>query len=192
MKYKHHGSTLIQIVGAIGYIACALEWLWVAVLYMPALLSSGIFVPMEREVVPVVAQPYHTPSVIDIAIVAGITIIFVALSIYLLLKLPGVVTKTASRAVHVSSDFIMPKVVDTKHTTKKRLLVLSARMQLILKFIAALLPPIVITFSSFPDVPLEPAVIWTVMLFVSAWAVGMFGLQWLLARVFGLDYAKVW
>ena len=65
-------------------------------------------------------------------------------------------------------------------------------MQLILKFIAALLPPIVITFSSFPDVPLEPAVIWTVMLFVSAWAVGMFGLQWLLARVFGLDYAKVW
>ena len=193
VKSQPKTTLLAQLLGAGGYIACVLEWGWLVVLSMPALLRSDLVQQMQHpQALHISKTAQHTLTLGDAVLITAITVLCIGLAVYLLLKLPLTMTKTASRIVHTSSDFVVPKVVYRKHLSKKRLLVLSARAQLIIKMLCVVVPLVIIACVPFPDVPLEPVIIWIVTWFVAGWACVLFSLQWLIASLFKLNYTELW
>ncbi len=174
-----------------GYIAGVLEWTWLAALCMPSLLSSDVLKPMQQSAPKTVEYVSHSPSLFDTILVAVVTMSFVALTAYIMWRLPRMLTKTASKALHVSTDFVIPKVVHKKRIAKKRLLVISTRTLWLLKLVFVALPPLLTARLALADIPLQPMIIWTVMGFLAACACVLFGLQWFVASIFKLDYTKL-
>ena len=111
--------------------------------------------PSQPQIVPIVVAPNvateTSPSVDIFVIVISIMIVVVmlALTVYLLFKIPSTIVKTSKKIVFETAEKTAPLILHVQHKkeTKKNRLKLTPRLVLIFKVILMLVPLILIFLS---------------------------------------------
>lgn len=184
--------------GALGYLACAIQWLWGIILYSSTLQSY------LTSVTPKVEQPIvHTsPVIVDggtntILLIFGaiITIVIIALSVYFIIKTPSAIVKTTKKAVHDTAETISPAIlrIEGKKDTIFNRRKLELNIKLILKTLLILVPFIASVMSMRLPHPLFSGVVIMyssgILLLVTLL---LFAIQHILASVLKVHKKNIW
>jgi len=137
---------------------------------------------------PSVGIPFIAFSVI-------IIVVMLALTIYVIFKVPSTIVKTGKKLVNETAEDIMPLLLKAQHKkdTKKRHLKLTSLLVLIIK-IGLLITPLALSLlSRFLEKQMFD---YNVVIFISLWLAGFsfisFCLQYLLAKVLAVKRQDIW
>jgi hypothetical protein len=137
----------VKLLGAFGYLACAVQWLWALVLYSNSLKSylTSITPVVEKPVVHQSANINVTDggsNILFLVLGTIVTVSVIGLSIYLAIKTPTTIVKTAKKVVYETAETVTPVVLHIQHKEEtvrnKRKVSFSIRM--IVKIILITLP----------------------------------------------------
>ncbi|MDP3443904.1 MAG: hypothetical protein Q8T08_13685, partial [Ignavibacteria bacterium] len=129
-KNKNNIKTKISnAFGVLGYLFCFLQWLWVILLYFGLIMNLALFIspnnPQDTSVA-VIAPGAATEidpfvSIIITVISIVILIVMLALTAYLLFKIPSTIVKTSKKIVFEAAEKAVPLVLQAQHKkeTKK-------------------------------------------------------------------------
>ncbi len=130
--------------GAIGYFVCSLQWAWMLLLSFSLIKAVVSFLGQNSESTS--ARPLASfdleSNLIFIIIAAVIVVLTVSLAIYNLVAMPAAIVKTGKAAVQETAKSVVPIIIKAGHIkdTKKRRLVLTSRLVLILKMFLIAVP----------------------------------------------------
>lgn len=189
---------IANLFGAFGYLFCSLQWLWAVLLYFS--LINSLFLVLKSnnatEIVdktPAIASPSSDISLIIFS--AIIIVVMLALTIYVIIKMPSVIVKTSKKVVNETAENITPIILKVQHKkdTKKRHLKLSSRLVLIIKIVLLAAPLLLSLLSQFLD---NQMVDYSVAVFISLWLAGFvlisFCIQYLLAKLLNISQKELW
>src|SRR5690606_26957369 len=166
--------------GALGYLAGGLGWTWALALILTSVSWLQDIAPEPRreptlDLIPKIELSPSSSEIIGLIVVA----VMVLITIYVILRLPVVASKTASKTAKQAADNIVKSTIKKplKEADKKRL---SAKIVLYIKLILTLLPALLILILIvWPGVKLELAS--DIIVMISASLAG-FGLVCFLAQ----------
>lgn len=185
--------------GSIGYFFCTMQWFWVVLLYFSLLKSFALSMIAEDSAnrAPVVVPPPQTPDIISgissgpnvliIVFSIVITLIVIAITIFVIIRMPSSIAKTSKSIVDTAAKNVTPIVLQIQHKkdTKKNRIKLTPLLVLITK-ITIITLPIILTFSS--QLLSERLVEFSIAICVSSWLFGFsftfFAIQYVLVRIF--------
>ena len=183
--------------GAVGYLVCSLQWLWVVVLYFSWIKLLVVFISpngdnhVTKAVTPVATQPN-----IALAIVSGIIVVaMLALTLYFIYKIPATIIKTSKKTVQEAARTVAPVVLKVQHKkdTKKNLIQLTPKITVILKMVLTLIPLILTFFSQFIE---KQMISYQIATLVGFWLAGAcvlsFTFQYLLAKLLVVKSFEIW
>jgi hypothetical protein len=158
-KKTNMKTNVANIFGALGYLACATQWLWGVLLYSNGLQSylTSITPKVEKPVVHYSASAVDVnTSLLFLVFGAIVTIIIIGLSIYFVVKTPSAIVKTATHVVHHTAETITPAILHMEHkkdtpTNHKKVAVI---IKLILKAMLVVIPFVGSVLSSYTAMPL--------------------------------------
>ncbi|MCX6728495.1 MAG: hypothetical protein NTV39_01880 [Candidatus Saccharibacteria bacterium] len=142
---------IANLLGAFGYFFVSLQWLWVVLLYSSLII--GLAKMMKTDTVTQTAQPTVnidlTSSVPMIIMTAVITFVMVALTLYILIKIPSTLIKSSKKVVRTAAEGAAPLVlqVQNKKVTTRSRLKLTPFLIIIMKLILIFLP-LILAFAS--------------------------------------------
>jgi len=153
-KKSNIKSKFTNFIGGIGYFFCVLQWSWVLVLYFSLLKDFiGYFESSEQLVEPApVAVTVANPTSPFLFIIGAIVVVFIlALTIYMVVKMPSVINKSAKKIVHKSADSFAPLVlrIQKKKDNPRNKIRLTFELILIFKVALIIIPIILSVFSRF-------------------------------------------
>ena len=134
-----------KILLGIGYISLIFEWLWVVVVGVPPLIKTGAFdilmapadtsttIPTEA----VAISPFTTIAV------GAITLILLAFTVVVLIRIPKAIVETGERIVHQAAEVVLPVVTHHKPLPAKKRRVLSMRVMRSIQISAVALPALI-------------------------------------------------
>ena len=154
MDIRSFRLTTATILRFLGYISCALGWLWLAVIGLPPLIDSGainILLPSETPPqlsTPTSPQPGLSPiaSVVVILITLGMLVI----TFFILWRLPRMVVKGGDKIVEATTETVLPVVTHHKKLPPKRRRELSRRVAFVVQAITVILPLVIVFFLPSP------------------------------------------
>ncbi len=183
---KARSSRLVTVLGALGYFAILLQWVWLVMLCVPILLTVQPLKPVESTPPPVVVEPIPWVS----AAIAAVTVVAVmGLTIYIVAKLPGYVVKESSQIVHGARDMVLPKVLPPQKISRRKKIQLSSRVLFVLKLLLVIAPFVGLFGATAMSPPLSPDIIWTVGLFLMSWSLVYVIAQRVVAHIRAVDYS---
>lgn len=197
MKKKQLSAlTLTNTLGGFGYISLLLQWLWLVVLYGPTLADTPLreFL-FPREKIVTTPDPLFSfePSFMVLFFSGVVTVLIIAMTLYVLIKTPSAVGKTGQKVTQSAAKSVLPVVTRHKPMEKKMRLRLTARFILLLKTGFIMLPFLgTLPTVLLPEVPLDLAVSVVVASLCAFLSIGLFGLQYLLAHVFKIPASRLW
>ncbi len=152
-------TNIVNIFGALGYIACTVQWLWGVILYSSVLqsyltsITPAIDTPVAQ---PIASTGDGNSSIIFLIFGAVVTILVIALTVYLVIKTPSTIVKTAVKVVHETAETITPVMlhIERKQDTVINHKKTATNIRLILKIILVLIPFVASIMSQFISVPL--------------------------------------
>jgi len=149
-KKSNLKSKFTNFFGGLGYFFCVLQWSWVLVLYFNILKDFvGFFESSDQLVEPTPATISSPISPFLITIGALVVIFMLALTFYVIIKMPSAINKSAKKIVHKSADSFAPLVlrIQKKKDNPKNKTKLTFELVLILK-IALIIVPIILSILS--------------------------------------------
>lgn len=171
MKRKQRRKVILAAFGrgfgVLGYISCTLQWLWVGVVALPPLLKSGLLDSLTKPKQvdhPILLTPSFETSPLTVAIIGFITLIMLAVTIYILLRLPGAVAKTGETIVQTTTENVLPVLTHHQKLPAKKKRLLTRRVAFYIR-LCALVLPFVITMLLPPIKSLPPDVV----IFIASW-----------------------
>lgn len=197
-KKTNTKTNIANIFGALGYLACATQWLWGVLLYSNGLQSylTSVTPKVEKPVV------HYSVSVVDantslLFLIFGaiVTIIIIGLSIYFVVRTPSVIVKTATQVVHRTTETITPAILHMEHkkdtpTNHKKT---AAIIKLTLKAILIVIPFVGSVISSYTAMPLFSH---TTVLYSSAGllvvTLALFTIQYLVGIALKVNKKALW
>ena len=95
-----------------------------------------------------VQQPVEAPaapltndfSFVSFGIAIAIMFVVLALTIYIVSRLPGYIARESSRVVHTTRDMVLPKVIPRKKVSLRKRIQVSSRLLFGIKIVASILP----------------------------------------------------
>jgi hypothetical protein len=189
---------LANLFGSFGYLFCALQWLWAVILYYGSI--SSLFSLLKTENINTNVDK-ATVSVgnsdgVFLAIFSAIVIILIlALTAYVIYKVPSTIVKTGKKVVNETAENLTPLLLKVQHKsdTKKRRYKLTTLLTLILKIIIIIIPAAASLLSRFIN---KPMVDYNVVIFISFWLASLsiisFCLQYLIAKIFTINRRDLW
>jgi len=189
---------LVNFFGSLGYLNVTLQWAMLAVFYLGFIKSLSFFdvSPPEPTVkpAPVVDAEVGGPSLLMIVFAAIIVVFMIMLSIYVFIKMPSTLAKTGRQAVQKTAERTTPLVLKLRHkkdNPKNRKTIKPSLVVAIKSFI--ILVPVVLAYTSqFVEQSLDFDLVMVVSLFLTGLSIAVFGLQYLLARIMGVDVRNLW
>lgn len=188
----------VNLLGAFGYLFCALQWLWAMLLYFSLINSLFLLISANSTKINIDKTPAAVGPSVGIPFIAFSVIIIVvmlALTIYVIFKVPSTIVKTGKKLVNETAEDIMPLLLKAQHKkdTKKRHLKLTSLLVLIIK-IGLLITPLALSLlSRFLEKQMFD---YNVVIFISLWLAGFsfisFCLQYLLAKVLAVKRQDIW
>lgn len=143
------------------------------------------------EPLPVVTQ---APSPLLLVIGLIIAAIMVALTIFVIIKLPSTITKTSRKLVHKSADAITPTILHIQHKkdTKRNKIKLNFGLVLIIKMSLVIIPIILSFMSQFIErQSFDFYIAMCVSLFLASLSFIFFGIQYSLMKLLSIDKKDV-
>jgi hypothetical protein len=141
----------VNFFGAVGYFFSSLQWLWVVLLY------SGLILGLAKIMSHGATKQVITPSTnIDlnssmpmIIITAVITFVMVAITIYIIIKIPSTLIKTSKKVVQSTAESATPLILQAqnKKDTKKNRIKMTPLLTMIMKVILVSIP-VILAFAS--------------------------------------------
>lgn len=191
-KKPNFKQKLTNLFGGLGYICCATQWLWALLLYFSYIrriisLVTPIANVKPVEVVPVIIQPVNPLTFVVGSI---ILIIMIAITIFVIIKMPSIIAKTGQKIVHKSTENVIPIILNmqNKKETKRNKIKLSFGLILIFKILLIIIPVILTYTSQFiKDSTFDFYIAMYVSTFLLIISTVLFGIQYLLARLFSVS-----
>lgn len=188
---------ITNTLGALGYLSCFLQWLWSAMLYSSVALPVIVLLapPAREQAQPAPSFTFALPSLLETIIVAAVVIVMVALTAYALVKMPLTIAKTSRKAVHKTTEKIVPLAIKAQHKkdTKRLRALLTARVVVILKALIVIIP-VALTASSgwLEELPLSYSIGIVVGGILAGFSVGLFAVQYLAAGLLRVKLSELW
>lgn len=196
-------KNIVNFFGALGYLLCSLQWLFVVVVYSnfikELLVADRTVVEQHVPQPSPLAVSVHTDSNLALIILIAVIVVgVVALSAYLLIKIPKTIVTTSTKVVHVAAEHAAPVVLRMQHVqereqTPKRLRRVTSYLIATLKvlFIAA---PLILAFCG--QFTSNQALNFTMTMYGSIALAGattlFFILQFVLARILRVPRQDLW
>lgn len=189
--------TITNTFGAFGYFFGFLEWFWVIMLYFSVIQSLARFVAptTQQQVQQAPSLSFVLPGPVETAVIAITTVLMVALSIYVLIKIPSSIVKTGRKMVQNTSQQAAPLVIRTQHKkdTKKTRLRITAKLIVVGKLLIVALPIIATLLSCLLDKQsIDYTIAVTISCGLATFSMVSFVLQYTLAKLFRVPLQKVW
>lgn len=185
---QKHTSKLVSFLGGMGYASIIMQWVWLAAVLLPWVMSLEIMQPH----VPVV-QPHVTTtndfSIASFAFVIVITLAVIGLTVYIVSKLPGYVARESSKVVHGARDIVLPKVTAHQRMSKRRKIMLSSRILLGIKLSLSIIPFVGLYGSLATHPPLEERIVLIIGVFLLGWSLLYIITQRVVAHMKHVDYS---
>lgn len=194
-NFKKH---IANFFGAIGYLVCSLQWLWMIMLYfslikaLMLLISPSADSPVVKPSPATVDLSSNTPLMIVAAI---IVIIMVVLTIYIIVKMPSIIAKTGKKIVHTTANSATPIVLHIQHKkdTTRNHKKLTLRLILAIKIILITVPIILAFTSQFIEKQMiDFSIAIYVSLFLACSSIISFAIQYFLARLLSVSRQDLW
>lgn len=191
-------KVIVNLFGGVGYLFCALQWLWAVLLYFSLINALFLYIKSNNVVEVVDQSPASVDSFSNIFLIIFsviIIIIVLMLTVYVIVKIPSTIVKTGKKVVNETADNLTPLILKVQHKkdTKKRHQKLTARLILIIKILIIVIPVVLSLLSQFQD---KPMVDFNVVVFISIWLAGFsiiaFFIQYLLAKIFAIKRQDLW
>lgn len=185
----------VNLCAVFGYLWSSLAWLWVTAVYAPLLIKADAL----QWMLPQPHTPSTTPS-LDISLPpiwmmvlgAAVTLIMIILTLYVLVKVPVMAIRQTSKAIHTTTDQLVPIMTHHKKISQKRQRLLTARLLLYVKLLFACLP-VGLTFLALlaPRPQLSFELILFITTLLSLMAILSFSVQQLCVRWFRLPPQQI-
>lgn len=192
-KQRTRYIALANIFGTLGYISALIQWSWAGlILIYPILITRPDFLfPKATSLPPetIEIEPAFTPIMLVIA--AVVTVVILAITAITLVRLPKTIGKRGATLTQNAARSALPVITHHRKISKKERKQLSYRVILLLKVAIVTLPLIAIIFASSID-HITPTVIWSVMLFCTAWSLAYFVIQQVIAKLARVDTDMLW
>lgn len=173
--------TISRIILAAAYLSCVLQWLWVLVLGLPPLIDSGA---LDMLTTPPPPTPEFTtpessdPSPMAWVAVVIVTVIMLAVTVFVLIRLPRSIARTGERMLETTTEAVLPVITHHKQLPAKKRVVLSRRIMLSIRLLLTLLPFIISLFLPTPG-ELTHQIVTTVALWLAIISTVGFIVAWL-------------
>lgn len=189
---------IVNLFGGLGYISCAVQWLWGVLLY------SNVIQTYIRSVTPVVEKPViEAPTIVidgaaeTLFLILGtiLSIAVIVLFIYLAIKTPTTIVKTATKVVENAAESVVPTIlrIEKKADTPTNRKHVVVNVKLLIKCIFVVVPFIGSLISLSTHDPVFSA---TVVLYSSSilllFTTVLFAIQYVLAKALKVDSKKLW
>ena len=138
-------------------------------------------------IAPVIVQPVN-PLMFVVGSIILITMI--TITIFVIVKIPSIIAKTGQKIVHKSTENVIPIILNmqNKKETKRNKIKLSFGLILIFKILLIIIPVILTYMSQFiKDSTFDFYIAMYVSTFLLMISVILFGIQYLLARLFSVN-----
>jgi len=196
IDFKHK---LTNFFGGLGYFSCAAQWFWVILLYFSYFRAiMTLMAPIaDTDTTKIIETlPTVTQSINPLAFVVGsiIVITVIAVTIFVIIKMPSTIAKTGQKLVHKSSESILPIAlrIQKKKETKKNKIKLNFSLILIIKILIIIIP-IILTFTSqfIKDQTFDFDIAMYVSVFLLCLSSIFFCIQYVFARLFAIDKQNI-
>ena len=187
----------MNFFGTFGYFVCLLQWFWGIILYFNYIESLALFITpsIESPVVKPVAVIETAPNIPLVILSVVITIIMVAVTIYVIIKIPSTIYKTSKKIVRSTAENITPIVLKIQHKkdTKKVHLRLTFRLIIFIK-ISLIIIPVILSFASqfMEKQPFDYYIVMYVGLWLAVFSTLLFAIQYILASLLSINRQDIW
>ncbi len=180
---------LSNFFGSLGYISCVGQWFWAILLYYSYLIGLVAFITPNPVVEVVDPQPIVSQPQGPLMFVIGaiFLVAMVVLTIYVIVKMPSMISKTSQKIVHKSADSMAPALLhmQNKKETKKNKIKLTFGLILVIKAVLIIIPIAASYFSQYiENQTFGFDIAMHVSLFLAGCSLVFFAIQYALARVF--------
>jgi len=186
----------VSLFGGLGYFSVLLQYLWLAVVFLPAILQNQTFKNIFLST-PIETQPVHqttlgaAQSPWVMVSVALITLIMIVVTIYLIVKIPKIIATSGTAMTKHAVDAAIPVVTHYKKVSAKRKKALTFRLSFAIKLMFVVLAYSLLFLPVTENVLLEKEVIWFVGTILVSGSVFWIGIQYALAKIFSLPPEKI-
>jgi len=184
-------TSLVNVLGTLGYISIIFQWLWAIVTVGHPLLSSDLSYLFPVNDSAPVAQVSTPPSAAAITLVIALTVVVFLFTFYVLWKLPSTIGKQGGRVTKQAASALIPIIAHTHKVKRQERRRLSRNIVLIIKATLITLPCLALIFAQ-PIGELHSNVIWVVGVFCVGCSLAYFALQQLCVSLWKIPAESVW
>lgn len=185
---------VVNFFGTLFYLSCLLQWMWATLPYMPGIVrlaemfqgSADASAPTQE----VVAS--GPPSLFLLIIAFAATAIVIGLTLYILIKFPVTVAKSAQKMTQSTSARIVPIVTHHAKLPEKKRRWLTARIVIYLKLAICVLPVILCACTYFFETELGYALTIIIAAVLGLGSLLLLGAQLLAARWLKVKSEMIW
>jgi len=182
--------------GSLGYLSCAMQWLWAILLYYSYLIGAVAFITPNPVVEVIETQPIVNQPPNPLMFVFGsiVLIVIVALTIYVIVKMPSIIAKTSQKLVHKSADSVAPTLlhIQNKKDTKKNKIKLTFGLVLAIKVFLIIVPVVASYLSQYiKDQTFDFNIAMYVGLFLAGCSLVFFAIQYTFMRLFSISKTDI-
>lgn len=189
---------LVNFVGALAYLSVVIQWIMAVTLFAPLISEAPLLNPEPVAVSPVessAAASANDPSIFTFIGIAIIVLIMIALTAYVLAKMPATLARTGRKVVKDSSSAIVTVAIKAagKKDGKRLREKLTPKIVFIMKVAVVLLPILLSFLSRYLEDPILSqylALYLSVMLANGSFL--LFIIQYGMAYFLGVKRADIW
>lgn len=172
-------STIASIFLNLGYLALALQWVWLLILLLPALFDSSLIVGLNTQQPVTPSSDSQQPGLISF-VFAGVAITLALLAgLYAAYKAPGYAKRHVEQSTKSAAKLVLPTVSSHKKLTHKRKIIVSKRLELGIKLLLAVVAFVGLVLPAALTINLLTSdVIFVVGGYLFAWTISWFILEY--------------
>lgn len=142
---------VVNFFGTLFYLSCLLQWMWATLPYMPGIVRLAEMLQGPKDAPAPIQEvaASEPPSLLLLFIAVVATTIIIGLTLYVLIKFPVTVAKSAQKMTQNASARIVPIVTHHARLPEKKRRRLTARIVVYLKLIICVLPVILCACTYF-------------------------------------------
>lgn len=185
---------VVNFFGTLFYLSCLLQWMWAILPYMPGIVRlAEILKGPEDTPAPVQEVAASGPPSLLLLIIAVVaTAIIIGLTLYVLIKFPVTVAKSAQKMTQNASARIVPIVTRHAKLPEKKRRRLTARIVVYLKLIVCVLPVILCTCTYFFETKLGYGITMVIAAVLGLGSLLLLSAQLLIARLLKVKSSAIW
>lgn len=185
---------VVNFFGTLFYLSCLLQWMWATLPYMPGIVRLAEMLQGPKDAPAPIQEvaASEPPSLLLLIIAVVATTIIIGLTLYVLIKFPVTVAKSAQKMTQNASARIVPIVTHHARLPEKKRRRLTARIVVYLKLIICVLPVILCACTYFFETELGYGITMAIAAVLGLGSFLLLTAQLLIARWLKVKSSAIW